>query len=84
MSSMSNKPKCDHTESGIGQAYESVNPYTGETETHWTSGGTRSTCEDIDIHRYRCTQCGEIGYYSQAARRFYEKGIKTPGVRGLS
>ncbi len=34
-----------------------------------------STTEDIDAHRYRCTQCGEVLYYSGAARRFYEDGV---------
>lgn len=33
-----------------------------------------STCVDIDLHRFKCTRCGEIGYYSGAARRFYEGG----------
>ena len=36
------------------------------------------TFEDIDIHRYKCTQCGEIGYYSGAAKDYYTKGIENP------
>lgn len=36
------------------------------------------TFEDIDIHRYKCTQCGEIGYYSGAAYDYYTKGIENP------
>ncbi len=76
------KPKCDHFETVGGESYAYTDAY-GETQTGWTQGGTRSTTVDLDTHRYRCTQCGEIGYYSHAARQFYEKDVKTPGVRGL-
>ncbi len=37
---------------------------------------------DIGVHRYKCTKCGEIGYYSGAARDYYTKGIKSH-VKGL-
>jgi hypothetical protein len=36
---------------------------------------------DLDLHRYKCTKCGEIGYYSGAARDYYEKGIKSEVLR---
>ena len=39
-----------------------------------------STQEDIDLHRFRCTQCGEVGYYSGAARAFYERGEERPDL----
>lgn len=42
-----------------------------------------STMADIDLHRMRCRLCGQIGYYSEAARAFYEDGIKSPGISGL-
>jgi transposase len=35
---------------------------------------TRNTWVDIDLHRYRCTRCGVVRYYSERARRFYEDG----------
>lgn len=41
-----------------------------------------STFKDIDLHRYQCSRCGEIGYYSGAAKDFYEQG-KTCAVKGL-
>ena len=44
---------------------------------------TDQTYEDIDLHRYRCTQCGEVFYYSGRARDFYEQGIKSPWTTGL-
>lgn len=34
------------------------------------------TFRDIDIHRYKCTQCDKVFYYSSAAKDFYEKGIR--------
>ena len=37
---------------------------------------------DLGLHSYKCTLCGEIGYYSAAAQDFYEKGIKCD-VKGL-
>lgn len=39
-----------------------------------------STQEDIDLHRFRCTQCGEVGYYSSAARAFHERGEERPDL----
>jgi hypothetical protein len=44
---------------------------------------TVSTTEDIDLHRYKCTQCGEIMYYSGRAREYYEEGKKFDWIQGL-
>lgn len=38
------------------------------------------TCVDIDLHRFKCTQCGEVGYYSSAAKKHHEEGIPSPYV----
>ena len=43
-----------------------------------------STTVDIDLHRYKCTQCGEVMYYSGRARDYYEKGIKSDWITGLN
>ena len=43
----------------------------------------RSADRDIDLHRYQCEKCKRIGYYSQAARDFYEDGI-TCNITGLT
>lgn len=43
---------------------------------------TEETFKDIDLHRYKCTQCNEIFYYSQAASDYYENGIKSD-ISGL-
>ncbi len=51
---------------------------------HWTEGYTQPTTRDIDLHRYRCTQCGEVIYYSQAARNWFVNGIPSPYIKGLS
>jgi formylmethanofuran dehydrogenase subunit E len=42
-----------------------------------------SLMDDIDIHRMRCSRCGEIGYYSGRAKAHYEKGTSFPGIKGL-
>jgi hypothetical protein len=44
---------------------------------------TVSTTVDIDLHRYRCTQCGEVFYYSGRAREYYEEGKKFEWIKGL-
>jgi hypothetical protein len=54
----------------------------GETEQrlveHW-----QSTNEDLDTGRFRCTQCGEIGYYTGLWKRFFEEGIPCAGSERL-
>lgn len=42
-----------------------------------------STTVDIDLHRYKCTQCEKVMYYSGAARNYFEKGVKS-NVMGLN
>lgn len=55
----------------------------GYTEPgHW-EWETRSTTVDIDLHRYKCTQCGEVMYYSGRAREYYENGTKFDWIQGL-
>lgn len=44
---------------------------------------TESTTVDIDLHRYKCTMCGEIMYYSGRARQYYEEGTKFDWIKGL-
>lgn len=34
-----------------------------------------ASSEDIDLHRFKCTKCGTIGYYSGRAEEAYEKGV---------
>jgi hypothetical protein len=49
----------------------------------WHSEYEEPTVTDIDLHRYKCTQCGEVKYYSNAAREYYENGVKS-NVQGLN
>jgi hypothetical protein len=53
-----------------------------ETDGEWEYT-TESTTVDIDLHRYKCTQCGEIMYYSGRARQYYEDGVKFDWIKGL-
>lgn len=49
---------------------------------HW-EWETVSTYVDIDLHRYKCTQCNEVMYYSGRARQYYEEGKKFEWINGL-
>jgi len=49
----------------------------------WKEGYNESTTIDIGLHRYKCTQCNEIMYYSSAARDHYENGTIYPYIKGL-
>lgn len=70
--------KCTHTESVSGGWVDNycVN-WDGEIENDpiYEEGWDKPTTVDIDLHRYKCTQCDEIMYYSNKARKFYEEGI---------
>ena len=57
-------------------------------EEDWYHGGTTGKWEytteyttvDLDLHRYKCTQCGLVMYYSGAAREYYETGVDRKGL----
>lgn len=51
----------------------------GETEQQLIEVGGESTDIAAGIGRFRCTQCGRIGYYTGLWRDYYEKGIPCPG-----
>ena len=72
---------CDHQETR--RFYETwENELTGEAEGQWTSEET-SLMVDIDLHRFKCSRCGQVGYYSGAARAYFEEGKRAPGIEGL-
>lgn len=50
-----------------------------EIEGQWEYT-TEYTTVDLDTHRYKCTQCGKIMYYSGAAREYYETGVDRKGL----
>lgn len=68
--------KCTHAKK-VGGGWV-PNPYHDPDE--WAVGGYDlgpdrweepyeiGTFSDVDLHRYKCTQCGEIFYYSQKAK----------------
>lgn len=39
----------------------------------------QSTQEDLDVGRFKCSRCGEIGYYTGLWKRYFEEGIPCPG-----
>ena len=54
-------------------------PSHGGSTGHWEYDSV-STCVDIDLHRYKCTQCNQVMYYSGAAREYYETGVDRKGL----
>lgn len=50
---------------------------------HWESTD-EYTYEDIDIGRYRCTQCNEVFYYTGKWREFYENGTPCFGSEHIT
>jgi hypothetical protein len=71
---------CNHTrttERWVTQDY-----FGEEIEGEWQYD-TVSTTVDIDLHRYKCTICNEVMYYSGRARQYYEEGVKFDWIEGL-
>jgi hypothetical protein len=71
---------CNHqrrTERWVTQDY-----FGEEIEGEWQYD-TVSTTVDIDLHRYKCTMCNEVMYYSGRARQYYEEGVKFDWIEGL-
>jgi hypothetical protein len=67
------------THSTTNQIWVTKDYFGEECEGYWEYE-TVSTTEDIDTHRYRCTMCKQIMYYSGAAREYYESGIDSKGL----
>ncbi len=67
--------QCDHLRWVYPPPVE--NDWTGEMEDQ--PAYQVSTNEDLDTGRFRCTRCGEIGYYTGLWKAFYEKGIPCSG-----
>lgn len=69
---------CDHYERRSG--YETVvDEWTGEEREEWVEHN-KCLQEDISLHAFKCTRCGEVGYYSGAGRLVHEKGISLDAV----
>jgi hypothetical protein len=78
---MQQSADCDHY--ARRQYYAQwTNDWTGETEGEWKTE-ERSLTVDIDLHRFQCSRYKQIGYYSGAAKSYFEEGKRTPGVQGL-
>jgi predicted nucleic acid-binding Zn-ribbon protein len=63
---------CSHTEWVYPPPRQ--DEFSGEWISTMEQAYERNTYEDIDIGRFRCTQCGEVGYYTGHWREFFEKG----------
>jgi hypothetical protein len=65
---------CTHTQKKP-DTWVTVNCFGEETEGEWVRGETVSTTRDLDTHRYQCTQCGLVMYYSGRAQAHFERGV---------
>jgi hypothetical protein len=72
---------CRH-ERTVSRYVEEEDWYHGGTTGKWEYT-TESTTVDIDLHRYKCTMCNEVMYYSGRARQHYEEGTKFDWIKGL-
>ena len=70
--------KCSHTRDN-SRWVETEDWYHGGTIGEWEYT-TENTTVDIDLHRYKCTQCNQIMYYSGAAKEYYETGVDQKGL----
>lgn len=68
---------CNHQKTQ--RQWVDVDQFGEETQGKWKYE-TVFTTEDIDTHRYLCTQCGKIMYYSGAAREYFETGVDHKGL----
>ena len=74
---------CDHKlkiSAKFGEPY--YDEELGKYVQDWIPAHTIAAFGDMDLHRMRCSICGEISYYSEAARKFFEEGI-TSNINGL-
>lgn len=74
---------CDHMIRLPDRYVVTENYWTGEEEGEWEYNRTESAFSDIDLHRMKCSKCGQVEYYSGAARKYYENGVRSPGIKGL-
>ena len=57
-------------------------PTYGGSTGYWEYS-TESSTVDIDLHRYKCTMCNEVFYYSGRAKEYYTEGKKFEWIKGL-
>lgn len=70
---------CTHRESGyLRREMVEIDPWgTTEEQEVWVEGA--STQVDISLGAFRCTQCGEVGYYTGSWKRYHEEGVPCSG-----
>jgi hypothetical protein len=53
--------ECDHTETVRGSWYSDLHDTTDSG--FWTDDYKKPTTVDVDLHRYKCIQCGKLFSY---------------------
>lgn len=72
---------CTHRELGRYEP-QVVDWWTEEEQLVWVEGA--STQVDISLGAFRCTKCGEVGYYTGNWKRYYEEGVPCAGSNSVS
>jgi hypothetical protein len=75
---------CSHRTPDCWEWSDYEHPITGERIDEQVNTGGKSTQEDVDVGRFRCSQCGEVGYYTGQWKRFYEEGVPCLGSDRVS
>jgi hypothetical protein len=65
--------KCEHKREKSFYV-EKMDDWTGETYYEWEYT-TEYTSVDIGIGAFKCTMCGEVGYYTGSWKNYYENDI---------
>ena len=68
---------CSHTKTK--QTWITTDYWGEETEGKWELE-TVDTTVDTDLHRYKCTQCNKVMYYSSAAKEYFESDVDRKGI----
>lgn len=71
------RTKCSHTKI-VGRYIEDIDEENGQPTQTWVDE-TKFTYEDIDVGRFKCTQCGLVQYYTGQWKKFFEEGVPCSG-----
>lgn len=68
---------CDHRKLVKPAQLEWIDDGWSPPGYQWSQEQWESTTVDLDLHRFQCTLCGEIRYYSDRAHR---QALADPGI----
>lgn len=72
------KIPCKHREPDRW-VWEAVDVGFWGTEEQWVVYEGKSTQVGISVGAFKCTKCGDVGYYTGLWRAYHEDGVSCPG-----